>query len=69
MATLDHAYDLAVGALVFHLGRVDMPDQTRGFCGLYRSGKIAEEEGLVFREGQKQIRKASKEKNLDAQCF
>ena len=66
MATLDHAYDMGVGAVVFHLGRVDMPDQTRGFWGLYRSGKIAEEEGLVFREGQKRIRKASKEKNLDA---
>jgi hypothetical protein len=66
MATLDHAYDLGVGAVVFYLGRVDMPDQTRGFCGLYRSGKIAEEEGLAFREGQKRIRKASNEKTLDA---
>jgi len=53
MATLDHAYDLGVGAVVSYRGRVDMPDQTRGLCGLYRSGKIAEEEGLAFRERQK----------------
>jgi hypothetical protein len=69
MAALDHAYDMGVGAAVFYRGRVDMPDQTRGLCGLYRSGKIAEEEGLAFREGQKRIRGASKEKNLDAHCF
>lgn len=69
MATLDHAYDLGVMAVVFHRGSVGMPDQTRGFCGLYRSGKIAEEEGLVFGEGQKRIRNASKRKDVDAQCF
>jgi len=46
----------------FHLGRVDMPDPTRGFCGLYRSGKIAEEEGLVFREGQNESGKPERRK-------
>jgi hypothetical protein len=39
---------------------------TQGFCGLYRSGKIAGEEGLASREGRKRIRKARKEKDPNA---
>jgi hypothetical protein len=41
---------------------MDKLDPTRGFCGLYRSGKIAEEEGLAFREGQNESGKPERRK-------
>jgi len=64
--TIEHAHELGARAVVFHLGKVDMPVPTPDFRRLYRSGKIGEKEGLGFIEKQKRIRKASKKKNLDA---
>lgn len=64
--TIEHAQDLGARAVVFHLGRVDMPVPTQDLLRLYRSRKIGEKEGLAFIKEQRVIRQASKKKNLDA---
>ena len=64
--TIDYAHELGARAVVFHLGRVDMPNPAREFFRLFRDGKIGEREGLAFIEEQRLIRQASKKKNLDA---
>jgi len=64
--TLEHAHELGAGAVIFHLGRVDMPNPAQDLFRLYRIGKIAEKEGLAFIGEQKRIRQASKKKNLNA---
>lgn len=64
--TIEHAHELGAGAVIFHLGRVDMPDPAHNLFRLYRSGKIVEKEGLAFIGEQKRIRQASKNKNLNA---
>jgi len=64
--TIEHAQDLGAKAVVFHLGRVDMPDPTQDFFKLYRNGRIGEREGMTLIEEQRAIRQASKKKNLDA---
>jgi sugar phosphate isomerase/epimerase len=64
--TIEHAHELGAGAVIFHLGRVDMPDPTHNLFRLYRSGRIGEKEGLAFIGEQKLIRQAGKKKNLNA---
>jgi sugar phosphate isomerase/epimerase len=67
--TIEHANELEARAVVFHLGRVDMPDPKAEFFRLYETGKIGEAEGLAFIEEQRQIRKNKQQKNLDAALF
>ena len=64
--TIEHAHELGARAVVFHLGKVDMPVPTQHFFRLYRSGRIGEKEGLAFIGEQKLIRQASKKRNMDA---
>lgn len=64
--TIEHAHELGARAVIFHLGKVDMPVPTQDFFRLYRSGRICEKEGLAFIKEQKIIRQASKKKNLEA---
>ncbi|UCH01135.1 MAG: sugar phosphate isomerase/epimerase [Deltaproteobacteria bacterium] len=64
--TIEYAHKLGARAVVFHLGRVDMPNPSQDFFRLYRSRKISEREGLAFIKEQKRIRQSSKRKNLDA---
>lgn len=64
--TIEHAHELGARAVVFHLGKVDMPVPTQDFFRLYRNGNIGEKEGLAFLKEQKLIRTASREKNIDA---
>jgi len=64
--TIDYAHELGARAVVFHLGRADMPNPSRDFFRLFRDRKIGEKEGLAFIEEQRLIRQASKRKNLDA---
>jgi sugar phosphate isomerase/epimerase len=64
--TIEYAHELGARAVVFHLGRVDMPNPSQDFFKLYRSRKISEQEGLAFIKEQKRIRQSSKRKNLDA---
>lgn len=64
--TIEHAHELGARAVIFHLGRVDMPNPAQDFFRLYRNGKIVEKEGLAFVGEQKLIREASKKRNLDA---
>ena len=64
--TIEHTHELGARAVVFHLGRVDMPVPTQDLFRLYRNGRIGEKEGLAFVEKQKVIRQASKKKNLNA---
>jgi len=64
--TIEYAHKLGARAVVFHLGRVDMPNPSQDFFRLYRSRKISEKEGLAFIKEQKRIRQTSKRKNLDA---
>ena len=64
--TIEHAHELVARAVVFHLGKVDMPVPTQDFFRLYRSGRIGEKEGLAYIKEQKLIRQASRKKNLDA---
>jgi len=67
--TIKHAYDLEARAVVLHMGRVDMPDSAEELFRLYKNRSIYEKEGTSFIEGQKMIREASKNKNLDAVLF
>ncbi|HUU41457.1 MAG TPA: sugar phosphate isomerase/epimerase [Desulfatiglandales bacterium] len=67
--TIEHAHDLGARVVVLHLGKVDMPDPTEEFFRLYKNRRIGEKEGSVFIEGQKLIREAGKNKNLDAVLF
>ena len=64
--TIEHAYELGAKAVVFHLGKVDMPDPTSNLIKLYKREKVGKREALSFVEEQRKIRKMSKEKNLDA---
>jgi len=64
--TIEHAHELGAGAVIFHLGRVDMPNPAQDLFRLYKSGRIGEKEGLAFIREQKRIRQASKKKNLNA---
>ena len=64
--TIEHAFELGAGAVIFHLGRVEMPNPAQDLFRLYRNGRIGEKEGLAFIGEQRLIRQASKEKNLNA---
>jgi sugar phosphate isomerase/epimerase len=64
--TIEHARDLGARAVVFHLGKVDMPDPTQDFFRLFRDGMISEKERLGFIGRQRRLRLASRGKNLDA---
>lgn len=64
--TIAHAQELGARAVVFHLGRVDMPNPTEDLRRLYKNGKIGQAEGLAFIAEQRHIRKASRKKNLNA---
>lgn len=67
--TIEHARDLGARAVVFHLGRVDMPNPTKSFIRLYREGKMGQSEGLTLIDEQRRIRQARHRKNLDAVLF
>lgn len=64
--TIEHAHDLGARAVVFHLGKVDMPNRAEDFFRLYRNGLIGEKEGLEFTEEQRAIRRTRKKGNIDA---
>jgi sugar phosphate isomerase/epimerase len=64
--TIEHAHELGARAVVFHLGKVDMPVPTQDFFRLYRSGRIGEKEGVKVIKEQKLIRQSSKKNNLNA---
>ena len=64
--TIEYAHELGARAVVFHLGRVDMPNPAIDFFRLYRGKRIGEKEGLAFIKEQRLIRQASKRKNMDA---
>jgi sugar phosphate isomerase/epimerase len=67
--TIEHANDLEARAVILHLGRVDMPNPIENFRELYDGGKMDQGEGLAFVNEQRRIRKASRQKNLDAVLF
>ena len=64
--TIEHAQELEARAVIFHLGRVDMPAPTQDFFRLYRNGRTGKKEGLAFIKEQKLIRQARKKGNVDA---
>jgi sugar phosphate isomerase/epimerase len=64
--TIEHAHDLEARAVVFHLGRVDIPNPVEEFSRLYNSGKVHEKEALTFIDAQRCARQAIGQKNLDA---
>jgi sugar phosphate isomerase/epimerase len=67
--TIEHAHELEAGAVVLHLGRVDMQSPTERFKALHQERKLDENEGRAFLHEQQQIRKRSRQKNLDAVLF
>ena len=67
--SIEHAAELESGAVILHLGRVDMSNPIEGFRELYASGKIEQDEGLEFLNEQREIRKNKYQKNLDAVLF
>jgi sugar phosphate isomerase/epimerase len=64
--TIEHAHDLGAKVVILHLGRVDMPNPTVKIKELLRKGKREESELLTVIEEQRQARKASHQKHLDA---
>jgi sugar phosphate isomerase/epimerase len=64
--TIEHAHELKALAVVLHLGRVDMPSPVEGFSRLHVTGRLRDEEAKVFLNKQRLIRKATRQKHLDA---
>ena len=64
--TIEYAHDLGAGAVVFHLGKVDMPNPAEDFIRLYRNEMLGEKQGLEFIEEQRTIRGRWKKGNIDA---
>lgn len=64
--TIEHAHDLGARAVVFHLGKVDMPNPAEDFIRLYRNEMLGEKQGLEFIEEQRTIRRRWKKGNIDA---
>ena len=67
--TIEHAQDLGVQVLIFHLGRVDIPYSTDRLRRLFRSGEISQSTGHALINEQRHIREAHSQKNLDAVLF
>jgi sugar phosphate isomerase/epimerase len=64
--TIEHAGELEALAVVLHLGTVDMPSQVEKFCTLHAAGRAGHEEATAFLNEQRRIRKATRQKHLDA---
>jgi sugar phosphate isomerase/epimerase len=67
--TIEHAHDLGVRAIIFHLGRVDMQKPTEKFKRFYSDGRIVQSEGLALLNEKRHIREAKSRRNLDAVLF
>ncbi len=67
--SIEHASDLEAGALVLHLGRVDMPNPIDAMRDLYDKGRMDQEEGRAFLEEQDSLRASRAGKSLDAVLF
>lgn len=64
--TIEHAGDLGALAVVLHLGSVDMPNPAHAFSRLHATGRVGSDEAEVFLNEQRHIRKATRDKHLDA---
>jgi len=64
--TIEHAYELEAHAVVLHLGTVDMPSPAEEFSRLHATGRAGDEQATVFLNEQRRVRKAARQKHLDA---
>ena len=64
--TIEYADDMEAKAVVLHLGRVDMENPFDKLKELFERGLIDKEEGKNFVKEQKEIRRSSRQKNLDS---
>ncbi|MBW2170984.1 MAG: sugar phosphate isomerase/epimerase [Deltaproteobacteria bacterium] len=64
--TIEHAHELEAHAVVLHLGTVDMRSPVEGFAKLHATGRVGGEAATVFLNEQRRVRKATRQKHLDA---
>ncbi len=64
--TIEYADDMEAKAVVLHLGRVDMENPFDKLKELFERELIDKEEGKNFVKEQKEIRRSSRQKNLDS---
>ncbi len=64
--TIEHAHELEAHAVVLHLGTVGMPSPVEGFFELHATGRIGDKDATIFLNEQRRVRKAARQKHLDA---
>jgi sugar phosphate isomerase/epimerase len=64
--TIEHAHELEAHAVVLHLGTVGMPSPVERFSELHATGRIGDEDATIFLNEQRRVRKAARQKHLDA---
>lgn len=69
LRSIRNAHDLEAGAVVLHLGKVDMPKERGQFFDIFDSGGFKDEAGKQFLSKKLKERDAKQPKNFDAVLY
>ena len=69
LRSIQNAHDLEAGAVVLHLGKVDIPKDREQFFNMFDSDGFKNEAGKTFLNNKLKERQAKQEKNFDAVLF